>query len=164
MREWMSDAACRDSEDPELWFPIGTTGSSRPQIEDAKKVCNDDCPVKGECLAYALDLGISDGIWGGATEDERKAMRRNERRRKQHTGAYGSGVPRGSLMATDHLRADLVSLGLTAAQLNAFAGPGEAVDESTIRDIICQRRKSVYSRTYGKVAALVARAQSAVTK
>jgi WhiB family redox-sensing transcriptional regulator len=41
----------------------------------AKKVCR-ACPVRGECLAYAMDAPIDHGIWGGMTERERRRYRR----------------------------------------------------------------------------------------
>jgi WhiB family redox-sensing transcriptional regulator len=44
-------------------------------VEQAKSVCA-RCPVRAECLAYALDNGLDHGIFGGATEAERRAVRR----------------------------------------------------------------------------------------
>ena len=35
---WRSQALCRDT-DPELFFPIGTTGAALLQIEQARAVC-----------------------------------------------------------------------------------------------------------------------------
>lgn len=34
------------------------------------------CKVSDQCLEYALTNNIRDGIWGGKTRDERKAIRR----------------------------------------------------------------------------------------
>ena len=72
--DWRHRAACRD-EDPELFFPAGTSGPALLQVEQAKAVCR-RCPVTGECLRWALDTGQEYGIWGGATEEERRAWRR----------------------------------------------------------------------------------------
>jgi Transcription factor WhiB len=47
------DAACRDA-DPDLFFPVGTTGPARRQIGEAKRVCR-TCPAQTQCLAWALD-------------------------------------------------------------------------------------------------------------
>src|ERR1700746_3372712 len=66
--------ACRDA-DPELFFPIGTAWAALRQIGEAKRICR-ACPARTQCLAWALDNGITDGVWGGATEDERRAIRR----------------------------------------------------------------------------------------
>jgi hypothetical protein len=35
------------------------------------------CPVRTPCLAWALEHGVAAGVWGGATEEERRAMRRS---------------------------------------------------------------------------------------
>jgi WhiB family redox-sensing transcriptional regulator len=75
---WRDDAACRDA-DPDLFFPIGTTGPALRQIGDAKRICR-ACPAQTQCLAWALDNGVSDGVWGGTTEDERRAIRSLPRR------------------------------------------------------------------------------------
>jgi WhiB family transcriptional regulator, redox-sensing transcriptional regulator len=77
--DWRNQAACVDL-DPELWFPVGTTGPAVEQTERAKAVCA-GCPVITHCLAWALETGQSDGIWGGKTADERRALRRARRQR-----------------------------------------------------------------------------------
>src|SRR4051812_997609 len=77
---WILAAACRD-EDPELFFPIGTTGPSLPQIEAAKRVCR-RCPVRAECLESALESGQDAGVWGGLTELERRELKRGRVKRR----------------------------------------------------------------------------------
>ncbi|MFI6559687.1 WhiB family transcriptional regulator [Streptomyces sp. NPDC050534] len=77
MDEWRDRAACR-SEDPDLFFPIGTSGPSLLQTEQAKTVCR-RCPVREECLRWALDTGECMGVWGGTSEMERRALRRRQR-------------------------------------------------------------------------------------
>ena len=72
--EWRQHAICRDT-DPELFFPVGTTGYALVQIDRAKQVCN-ECPVKDECLDYALETNQDSGIWGGTSEEERRSIRR----------------------------------------------------------------------------------------
>lgn len=64
---WMSWAVCQEV-DPEAFFPE-KGGSPR----DAKRICA-GCPVRGECLDYALEHGLI-GVWGGTTETERREMR-----------------------------------------------------------------------------------------
>ncbi|MEU3452121.1 WhiB family transcriptional regulator [Micromonospora sp. NPDC006766] len=74
--DWRHDAVCRD-EDPELFFPIGA-GDSGPYlrgVEAAKAVCR-GCPVTGQCLAWALESGQEHGVWGGMSEEERRAVKR----------------------------------------------------------------------------------------
>jgi WhiB family redox-sensing transcriptional regulator len=74
---WLGNAACRNS-DPELFFPVGDVRQARAQAEAAKKVCR-RCPVRGMCLARALDNGQEAGIWGGMTEGERRRLQARRR-------------------------------------------------------------------------------------
>ncbi len=71
---WRNTALCRDT-DPELFFPIGTTGQALVAQDYAKRVCQ-ECNVQQSCLDYALDTNQDSGIWGGLTEDERRVIRR----------------------------------------------------------------------------------------
>jgi WhiB family transcriptional regulator, redox-sensing transcriptional regulator len=76
---WRDRAACLD-KDPELFFPTGSTGRALEQAEQAKAVCA-GCPVRTQCLDWALTTGQDAGIWGGKTEDERRTLRRVRQRR-----------------------------------------------------------------------------------
>ena len=71
---WRDQAFCRDT-DPELFFPVGTTGTALAQIERAKQVCG-ECAVRIECLDFALETNQDSGIWGGLSEEERRVIRR----------------------------------------------------------------------------------------
>ena len=79
--DWRHRALCRD-EDPELFFPIGTTGPAVVQIEQAKAVCR-RCPVVSSCLDWALTSGQDSGVWGGLSEDERRALKRRTARARR---------------------------------------------------------------------------------
>jgi len=81
--DWRHEAACRD-EDPELFFPIGNTGPAISQIDEAKAVCR-ICPVVEPCLQWALDTGQDAGVWGGLSEDERRALKRRTARARART-------------------------------------------------------------------------------
>jgi hypothetical protein len=61
--EDMSAALCRD-QDPELWFPCGTTGTAKVQAAQAKAICV-RCPVLAACRARRERLGATDGVWAG---------------------------------------------------------------------------------------------------
>ena len=76
--DWVHRARCKD-EDPELFFPIGTAGPAASQIAAAKSVCS-RCEVRLECLEWAMGTGQEAGVWGGLSEDERRALRRARRR------------------------------------------------------------------------------------
>ncbi|HEX7094373.1 MAG TPA: WhiB family transcriptional regulator [Acidimicrobiales bacterium] len=73
-RNWRELAACRDT-DPDLFFPVGTTGPAIEQIAAAKAVCA-TCPSREPCLEYALITNQDSGVWGGLAEDERRKLRR----------------------------------------------------------------------------------------
>ena len=75
---WVHRARCKD-EDPELFFPVGTTGPAAIQTERAKAICA-QCEVRPECLEWAMATGQDAGVWGGLSEDERRALRRARRR------------------------------------------------------------------------------------
>jgi len=72
-RWWMDSALCARSENPEWWFPAdGDTAA-------AVRVCA-DCPVRADCLEYAIANRIKEGIWGGQTERGRRMIVRARRR------------------------------------------------------------------------------------
>ena len=70
--DWADHAACL-REEPELFFPIGNSGPALIQIEEAEAVCN-RCPVIDACLRFAMKNGMTAGVWGGLTADERFAL------------------------------------------------------------------------------------------
>jgi WhiB family redox-sensing transcriptional regulator len=70
----MERAACLTAE-PDLFFPVSAAGPAVAQVVAAKTVCR-GCPVRTECLSYALQTAQDYGIWGGATEEERRLARR----------------------------------------------------------------------------------------
>lgn len=77
--DWRAWAVCRE-EDPELFFPTGNTGAALAQTEDAKWICNQCCPVREECLQWALETGQDAGVWGGLSTDERRALKHPQQR------------------------------------------------------------------------------------
>jgi len=81
---WRLEAACRQV-DPELFFPVGTTGPAIDQIGQAKGICQ-GCPVREACLAWAMRNGIAFGIWGGTTEEDRHLLRRTLIRQVSYEG------------------------------------------------------------------------------
>lgn len=74
----MKDAACGDFTMEERWifFAEGDRTVNRVDVRlaiiEAKQTC-DRCPVRKECLDYALE-GDMHGIWGGMTRRERGAI------------------------------------------------------------------------------------------
>jgi WhiB family redox-sensing transcriptional regulator len=78
--DWRARSACLQT-DPELFFPVGSTGPAVRQVDQAKRVCG-SCPVRRECLQWALDERQDHGVWGGLSEDERRALRRRSARHR----------------------------------------------------------------------------------
>jgi WhiB family redox-sensing transcriptional regulator len=72
--DWRDLALCRDT-DPDLFFPVGTTGPAIEQIENAKAVCQ-QCEAQAPCLEYALASNQDSGVWGGTSEEERRQLRK----------------------------------------------------------------------------------------
>lgn len=71
--DWRDHGACL-SADPDLFFPISSGGASRRQERLAKAICA-RCYVRAQCLAFALETGAVDGVWGGLGEDELRRLR-----------------------------------------------------------------------------------------
>jgi WhiB family transcriptional regulator, redox-sensing transcriptional regulator len=71
--DWRSRAACR-AEEPELFFPVGTSGPALVQTARATAVCR-RCPVMIRCRDWALTTGQTTGVWGGMSEVQRRAAR-----------------------------------------------------------------------------------------
>lgn len=64
---WRDRAACLDAE-AEVFFPL--SGGSTVV---ARAFC-DRCPVRAECLEYAVDRAEPFGIWGGMSELDRRRL------------------------------------------------------------------------------------------
>jgi WhiB family redox-sensing transcriptional regulator len=79
--DWRDKAACLTA-DPELFFPVGNTGPAVDQIDKAKAVCA-RCSVTEQCLQYALETSQDAGVWGGLSEDERRALKRRAARARR---------------------------------------------------------------------------------
>ena len=85
---WRTRGACV-GEDSELFFPVGRSGPALSQIELAKQVCG-RCDVVETCLKWALDTGQDAGVWGGLSEDERRALKRRASRSRSVRRARGA--------------------------------------------------------------------------
>ncbi len=69
---WQDQAACA-GENTETFFP--ERGDSVEVILKAKAICY-QCPVRPECLTYAMNNGEKYGVWGGLSVRERQQLRR----------------------------------------------------------------------------------------
>ena len=75
---WRAAGACL-SADPDLFFPISSSGPAERQIARAKTICA-GCRVRRECLEFAITHDQVHGIWGGTTPEDRQRERRRKRR------------------------------------------------------------------------------------
>jgi hypothetical protein len=73
---WMEQAACRGLHADD-WFPDDKR--FRGDVRLIKAICNEICPVREQCLAYAIDRNEVWGIWGGLDAGERVDFNRAER-------------------------------------------------------------------------------------
>ncbi len=72
--EWRDQAACANF-DTNLFFPEPDASDALAQISQAKAVCA-ACPVRDNCLEFAIRTRQLDGVWGGCTPEERRSIRR----------------------------------------------------------------------------------------
>ena len=70
---WRDHAACR-GVDPDIFYPV-----TEEESEVAKEICA-LCSVRTACLEHALSGREKEGVWGGATEKERRRIIRQRRR------------------------------------------------------------------------------------
>lgn len=69
-RDWRDAADCT-SADPEIFFP---EKGRIDQAAAARRICA-GCPVKTECLEFALENDEEWGVWGGLSERERRRLK-----------------------------------------------------------------------------------------
>lgn len=70
---WAKQAACAGL-DAAVFYPV-----SEEDAETAKSICN-SCRAQNECLEFALARREHNGVWGGATERERRRILRQRQR------------------------------------------------------------------------------------
>jgi WhiB family transcriptional regulator, redox-sensing transcriptional regulator len=87
---WWSRAACLTS-DPDLFFPVSSSGLALSQVRRAKAICS-RCEIRQACFDYSLRAGPIQGIWGGTTEEERRRLR-------NRNGAFRHEKPDGARIA-----------------------------------------------------------------
>jgi WhiB family transcriptional regulator, redox-sensing transcriptional regulator len=83
--EWMTRGLCAQT-DPEQFFP-----DPGAQSRAAKAVCS-HCPVRAECLEYAIEHDERWGVWGGLSERERRPLVRARGSRCARCGAPAGPV------------------------------------------------------------------------
>lgn len=125
--EWYEDARCAQTG-PAAFFP--NKGQSP---REAKKVCR-ACPVREQCLAYALENGERWGVWGGTTDEERRKLRDK-----------GEGKPRIARLRHTTV-ADLEAL---KASVVADYKAGEPVSQIAARHRVSNKSVATWAREAG---------------
>lgn len=74
--DWTARGNCRFEGTPDMFPHDGDTEG----VEAARETCA-FCPVRAQCLSWALAVNEYNGVWGGFTGDERRTIKRNENRR-----------------------------------------------------------------------------------
>lgn len=73
-QDWKNDAGCLGPNSTLFHNPHGERDSTKHmRTNAAKRICR-ECPVQMDCLRSALDNREPSGVWGGKTEDERRAI------------------------------------------------------------------------------------------
>jgi WhiB family redox-sensing transcriptional regulator len=88
--EWMDESGCAKVPDPDIFFPPRDKALYKVIASEAKAYCFGDeerpaCPVRKDCLIYAISHDEQHGIWGGLSHRERNALVRKWR--KQYKGS-----------------------------------------------------------------------------
>jgi len=80
--EWRDDSACAGADSDVFFPPSEDEAAAMP----AKKICA-VCPVKEQCLEYALTTNQTEGVWGGMSSGDRRRLRRRLRDRARRAKA-----------------------------------------------------------------------------
>jgi WhiB family transcriptional regulator, redox-sensing transcriptional regulator len=78
--DWRAAGACL-AVDPDLFFPVAVGTAASQDTTRALQIC-DSCPVKRQCLEFAMRNGEVSGIWGGTTPDDRVRVLRGRSPRR----------------------------------------------------------------------------------
>jgi WhiB family redox-sensing transcriptional regulator len=70
---WRTRGACFGMA-VDRFFPIGENGAGARRATSAAKVICGTCAVVADCLVEAMVVPDTDGIWGGLTSTERRAL------------------------------------------------------------------------------------------
>ena len=84
---WRREASCKD-KDPDIFFPGQSESNHR-----AIAICS-DCPVRIDCLEYAIETKESFGIWGGLLPQDRAYVREQMKKGETMTAAANAAISR----------------------------------------------------------------------
>lgn len=158
--EWMDDGACRGA-DTEAFYPRAESEGAQ-----ARRICR-ECPVRNQCLEYALTHDERYGIWGGCDPVERRMLTTSDGRIKRVT-PNSINTERLSLKPQQRERVDLINdalaCGRDAEEVAAACGTNVASLERWIYRYCGQRPPwPVDGRSRGRARMAAERAQRIIT-
>lgn len=85
--DWQDYAACIGYDRKTFFGPDESDPEESPnekheRQDHARSVCR-KCPVRVECLEYALAYNIRYGVWGGMTDEQRRSEQRKRTRARR---------------------------------------------------------------------------------
>jgi len=83
--DWTAEGLCRGMTD--LFYPARGDNEG---LNAAKAVC-ERCPVKAPCLEFAMVFEETEGVWGGTSGRDRRALRKAQWAALQEAKTYGHG-------------------------------------------------------------------------
>jgi len=84
-QSWHANAGCRTAN-AEIFFPV-----TKGQEQLAQAFCENHCDVQDKCAAWAIAHGVTDGVWGGMSEDElQRRVREAGTARRLEPSRHGS--------------------------------------------------------------------------
>jgi WhiB family transcriptional regulator, redox-sensing transcriptional regulator len=81
--DWRTAGACLTA-DPDLFFPVAVGTVASKQVARALRICS-ACPVRQQCLDFAMRTREPVGIWGGTTPEQRARELRARNRAARST-------------------------------------------------------------------------------
>lgn len=75
---WQDQGACR-GKPTAWWFPSDVGAGVTEETAEALRLCREECPVRAECLDFALSTHQDHGVWGGESPGARRRMKRRRK-------------------------------------------------------------------------------------
>ncbi|MEO7193339.1 MAG: WhiB family transcriptional regulator [Pseudonocardiaceae bacterium] len=78
--DWQLKGSCQGLNSSIFFHPDGERGSARSHRAGLAKAICQGCPVLEQCRRHALTTREPYGVWGGLTEEERRALWTSDQR------------------------------------------------------------------------------------
>lgn len=71
-KDWRTKAICQRL--PESYLSWFFADKDTIRTRSAQRLCFEQCPVRENCLLFALDMGLESGVFGGLRPDDRSGI------------------------------------------------------------------------------------------